>query len=62
MKHDRKALQRALNRSGLEHVDGWVDRADAAPIKAKIAKHKPRVDAIKAKFAPRSDDMGQNDG
>ena len=48
---DRKALQRALHREGLEHVEGWVDYADAAPIKAKIAKHKPRADRIRADLA-----------
>lgn len=53
---DRKTIQRALNREGLEHVDGWVTHADAMPIKAKIAKHKPRVDAIKAKLAEAKQD------
>ena len=48
---DRKALQRALHREGLEHVEGWVDHADAVPIKAKIAKHKTRVDGIRASLA-----------
>ena len=59
---DRKAIQRALNRSGLEHVEGWVDHKDAAPIKAKIQKHKARVAQIKDGFAPRPDDVGQSDG
>lgn len=51
MKADRKALQRALNRDGIEHLSGWADHADAIKIKAIFAKHKPRVDGIRASLA-----------
>lgn len=62
MPMNRITLKRLLERAGFRHIAGWVPNSRAVKMQAEIDKHAGQVEAIKAKFAPRSDDMGQNDG
>lgn len=58
-----KALQRAVAADGrVIPVRGYVLVKDARGVLDKLAKGAAVHDEIKAKFAPRSDNMGQNDG
>lgn len=58
-----RAFQRAVAADGrIVAVRGHVLVKDARGVAEKMAKGAEVLDEIKAKFAPRSDDMGQNDG
>jgi len=58
---NRITIKRLLERAGFRHIAGWVPNSRAVKLQAEIDKHAVQVAQIRADFAPRSSDVGQND-